>query len=298
MFIVPWLLFPGCGDSKDTTAADSAETDTSDSAVVTGEVSAVEWRLNPDIASVVHVSWEQSAAADVYLEFAIAGEEWASSPVERRDAGAQEELVLGVPFDADFTFRVVADFGSGPVSSGDIAARTGPLPETLPLPDLHTTVPEAWDPANRWLLFSVSASDEGFDSSGTWKVILDRQARVVWAHLTPDAHRTLFMQTSQDRSAILWDENTFWTDFDEGAGSEVHRSRIDGTLVETVPTAGQHHTFIELPDGTIAWGAIDEARDVVKERALRSTIGEQVHYFCSEDCRDKYRAAQGGRRSA
>jgi YHS domain-containing protein len=36
---------------------------------------------------------------------------------------------------------------------------------------------------------------------------------------------------------------------------------------------------------------------VVKERALRTTIGEQVHYFCSEDCRDKYRAAQG-RRSA
>lgn len=37
---------------------------------------------------------------------------------------------------------------------------------------------------------------------------------------------------------------------------------------------------------------------VVKERAIRATVGDQLHYFCSDDCRDKFRAANGGRRSA
>ncbi len=37
---------------------------------------------------------------------------------------------------------------------------------------------------------------------------------------------------------------------------------------------------------------------VVRERALRATIGDELHYFCSDECREKFRAAHGGRRSA
>jgi hypothetical protein len=160
------------------------------------------------------------------------------------------------------------------VATGDEAAATGPLPESVPLPDLHLATPEAWDAADRWLLVGVSIEDSGFDSEGFWKLILDRQARVVWAHATPDDHRTMFMQVSQDQTAILWDESTFWSDFDDGAGSVVHRSLIDGTLVESIPVPGEHHTFIELPDRTIAWGGVDENRELVRERAPDGTIRE------------------------
>ena len=36
------------------------------------------------------------------------------------------------------------------------------------------------------------------------------------------------------------------------------RFDIEGTLVESIPTPGAHHPFTELPDGSLAWGAIDE----------------------------------------
>lgn len=35
---------------------------------------------------------------------------------------------------------------------------------------------------------------------------------------------------------------------------------------------------------------------VVKERAVRATIGDQVYFFCSDDCREKFRLARGGSR--
>ena len=54
-----------------------------------------------------------------------------------------------------------------------------------------------------------------------------------------------------------WDQQTFWPEWDEGAGSRVHRWKIDGTAVETVATPGLHHAFTELADETLVWGAAD-----------------------------------------
>jgi len=61
------------------------------------------------------------------------------------------------------------------------------------------------------------------------------------------------MQPSRDGTHILWDENTFWSDNDLGAGSQVHRMTIDGNIFETIPTPGLHQPFTELDDNVLVW---------------------------------------------
>jgi hypothetical protein len=96
----------------------------------------------------------------------------------------------------------------------------------------------------------------------------------VWAHETPNERRTLYMQTSYDGADILWDENSYWTDFDDGAASVVHRMKLDAVVTETVPTPGLHHTFLELSGGAIVWGGRVDGRETVQEVAADGTVRE------------------------
>ena len=84
---------------------------------------------------------------------------------------------------------------------------------------------------------------------------MDRQARLVWALVTPENHWTIYMRQSYDGDDILWDQATYWADYDSGTGSQVHRMKIDGTIVQSYATPGLHHAFTERADGTLVWGA-------------------------------------------
>ncbi len=283
------LLLLAC-TPKDPAVVDSGSPDggSSDGGTPDGgtpdELSAITWRVNETVGSVLHVSWQQPSAATSWLEFQIEGEEWRQSPPRDREAGLQEELILGVPYDTTILFRVVA----GEETSEDQAATTDPLPAGAPVPSLLLAEPSAWGEEDRWLLLGISKSNDGFESAGFFKYILDRQGRIVWAHETPDGLRTMYMQPSQDGSELLWDQTTFWTTFDEGAASVVYRWKIDGTVLETIPTPGLHHTFRQMPDGTLAWGGFDGTDEVLRERAPDGSV--RVVWNCSE-----YWAAMGSR---
>jgi len=272
------------GDTTDTggttdTAADTADEPTTDD---TGgstsgpddtaptwdevQVSDVTWTLNPDIAAIIHVSWQQDAAADAWVEFRLDGEDWRASPRERREVGAQEVLLLGVPYDSDVTFRVVNDFGDGPLTTDELTAHTDLLPEDTPVPVLNVADADRWDPDSAWLLIGLSGGGSGWNADIFWRLIVDRQGRIVWAQETPNDYRTFYMQPSYDGSAILWEENTFWTDFDEGLGTIAHRMTIDGTITETFDLSGMHHAFLELAGGVMLWSGFDGEHEVIRER--------------------------------
>jgi hypothetical protein len=85
-----------------------------------------------------------------------------------------------------------------------------------------------------------------------------RPTLVVWAQPSEQGRTSLHTQLSADGSQILIDQNSFWSIFDYGAAATVDRFDIEGTLIESIPTPGAHHPFTELPDGSLAWGAINE----------------------------------------
>ncbi len=222
----------------------------------TVQVSDVAWRLDDRIASIVVVSWTQDVAATAYLEFRTDDGPWRTSRRRTVDPGPATELLLGVPFDVDLTFRVVNDFGDGPLATEEIAATTGHQPDGLPEPSLLRKDPTRWEPSGRFLLGSIAEAEGTWDPGTYWRFILDRQGRYVWAQQVPDEHWSIYVQVSRDGRDILWDDATYWKEIvDMGPDGRVLRTKIDGTVVETYPTPHLQHAFVELPDGSIVWGA-------------------------------------------
>jgi hypothetical protein len=112
---------------------------------------------------------------------------------------------------------------------------------------------EKWLSSGNYYLGSMTESGgNNWNGNRFWTFIIDRKGRVVWANLTPDRHWTLFAQVSVSGDHILWDEQTYWSDYDNGQGSTVHRTYLDEEIDE-VGTPGLQHSFNQLPDETLSW---------------------------------------------
>lgn len=267
--ILPLLLACACtgGDASTRNTDDDRRDTAADVADDTGEaaaeqaISAVSWETHDEIGAIVRVQWTQAIDGDVFISYGLDGEDALVTPTRAYSAGSNEALLLGVPYDSALTFQIVA----GEATSAVTDAQTDSLPDTAPVPDLNASTPGAWQDDDRWLLIGVSAGGDGWSTDGFWKLILDRAGRIVWAHPTPGRDRTFYMQPSPDGADILWDEDSFWSDFDKGKTSVVHRMKIDGTVTETIPMPGMHHAFLALPDGSFLWGGKTKGREVLNE---------------------------------
>ena len=246
----------------DDSAADDDVGD--DDSAGAGPISAVSWRLHDELETLVYVSWEQGVDAEGYVEYRFEGDEWLRTPAASLTPGPHEQLLLGIPYETDVFFRVVNDDGA--VTSDDLVATTGAWPDGLPQPYLVTSAPGQYEPTGKYLLGSINQLDGGWVGGHYWKFILDRQGRVVWAHLTPDENWTIYLRVSYDGDDILWDEFTYWSAWDDGEGSQVHRIKIDGSVVQTYATPGGHHAFTELADGSLVWGAATWDSETLQRR--------------------------------
>ena len=261
-FVLPLFLMPACGD-KDTAAGFS-------------DLSA---RVHDDIGSLVLVSWTQSAADAVTVEYSFDEGEWLTTPAVSVEAGASgEALLLGVPYGMTVTWRLVGASGE---ESEALRITTDDVPSQLPPPTVVLSDPTLQH-SDGYLLGSINASGGGWAGGDFWKFILDREGRYVWAHLTPDEHWSIFLRQSHDGSEILWDEATYWSSFKgEGEDGQVHRMKIDGTITASIPTPGLHHAFVELDDGRLAWG--DASSGWFENLVEYSTAGDiEVIWSCED----------------
>ncbi len=252
--MIPFLLLTlACtSNGKDTT--DTGETTSPDGGTADGGttdglvgLSALSAELDPTIGSLVRVSWTQAGSGPVALEYQLDGA-WVAAPVQTREAGPQELLIPGIPFDHDTAIRVTADG----VLSEELALRTAELPPSIPELSLLTTDPTSYDPSVAYLLLSLNQTGTHYNGPW-WTLIVDRQGRVVWALETPDSYSTLWAQPARDGRSLLIDHNSFWTLFDRAATSRIMRIGFDGSELEQFDTPGMGHAFVELPDGRIAW---------------------------------------------
>jgi hypothetical protein len=244
------------------------------------QIEGLDWELVEGYESVVRVTWEQLEPAAVWIEFSVDEDIWRTSPLRTVDAGPVEELLLGVPFESEVAFVVFNDFGEGPLVTEAVTATTGAPPDGLNEPALGWSDSDAIDPSMQYVVTGAS------DIRG-WTLIFDRQARVVWARQTPGLNATLHTRVSYDGADLLIDHNTYWATFDDGAGSQIVRMKIDGTEVAVYDTPGLHHPFTELQDGTLVWGAADGLNETLQKLTPE---GEQTQIW---DCAD-FQAEAGG----
>ena len=213
------------------------------------------WRLNEDIGSLVYVNWKQRASATGWVEYSFDDGVWLSTPPEELGPGTHEALLLGVPYGTDVTWRVVTDDGSGPVTAEELVATTEDLPSDAPVAAVRIADPDRWEPTGAYLFTSVG------DYGELWRVIVDRQGRLVWAQELNNRSMTYYVRLAYNGRDLLWDQIHYAT-----RKEFVVRAKIDGTVIEAIETPGLHHAFTELPDGTLYWGSNGGAHETLERR--------------------------------
>lgn len=215
------------------------------------EISELSWSLHDEVEAMVWVSWAQDQSGQVRVEYSFENDEWHQTREKLGTAGRNQVLVVGVPFGTTASWRVVSE--GGVTVEGD-PFTTGDVPSDLPLASVEVLEEDKLLPTGKYLLSSINADRGGWTGGDYWTFIVDRKGRPVWASLAPNRHWTIFAQVALSGDHILWDEATYWSDWDSGAGSTVHRTYLDQEI-EEIATPGLHHAFVQLPDDTLAWGS-------------------------------------------
>jgi len=231
----------------------------------TGSMEAVpsEVYLGPVIAS-----WNQPEAADVRVEYLVDGD-WRSTPTRSVDRGDVSVTVLGVPLGSSTPWRVVIDNEEGHlVQDAPSPILATPLPSAFP--ELTIEVPDALERSD-YVLTSVNEEGCGWCSGPYWTFIADRQGEIVWATRTSVGEWTLFAQLSVGGDHLLYDIVR------TSGVSQAVRTYLDEPI-EQIPMPGHHHGFVELPDGTLAWGRHDNGTliETIAERAPGSDAIRRV----------------------
>lgn len=240
--------------------------------------------VDPEVGSILRASWEQPGG-QARLRFRVAGEEWREAPTPEPGEGERRAALVGLPYGAE----VEAELWLDEALSASAKAWTDPLPDGAPQPAFVEGDPTAWDPQTPFLLLSLA--HEGL---GSWVLVLDRQGRTVWARKNPNLRVALHPRVSREGSHLLIDENSYWGSFDQGADSRLLRMRLDGSELEELRTPGLHHPFVDLPDGSILYAAMDRTSETLVRRwpdgrletvwdckSLLATLGESG--FCGSN---------------
>jgi hypothetical protein len=246
-----------------------------------GDIRELTWRLHDDMESLVWASWTQDVGGSTHVEFSHDGVAWHSTPTWELEAGSYEKLLVGIPFENTADWRVIVD--------GEYAAgreiTTGDLPDGWPKPTVEAAEPDAWYPQGNYLLTSINEDSGGWMSGTYWTFIIDREGNCLWAQYAPQRHWTLFVQVAQSGDHFLWDEATYWSNWDNGAGSTVHHAYLDREIKETW-TPGLHHAFVQLPDETLVWGSqYHGGGEALVEKAVDAAEDDDgdVIWTCDDD---------------
>jgi hypothetical protein len=263
-----------CGDD---TTAHIEITETDANAI---SISNLDTNVSSFVSSVATVSWTQSSAWRVHVEYTFENNEWHSTPSFTAKSGSNEQIVVGVPFNYDVAWRVVIEDGGSVTEGPDY--RTGNLDNDVPRPDVLVSRPSEWLPEGNFLLSTINEQTGGWTSGDYWTFILDRKGRYVWAHKAPDRNWSLFAQTSLDGCNVLWDESTLWSQWDDGASSSIHRTYLDEE-VEQYNTPGLHHAWVQIDDDNIAWGSQDHGGKEALVESEWDSNSEHIIWTCQED---------------
>ncbi len=261
---VPWT---GCPTDDD---------DDDDATGAAPVISDVEAEVSEAVTMVVTVRWTTDVPSTGHVEFGVGDDLSLSTPAETGAATDHEAVLLGLPADADASYRVVAE-ADGAVAEGELSTiTTGPLPPELPNPTVTGSGHDGYMAVP--LLGSVSAA-----------TILDADGRIVWFRLYEGELDLFRVRLSHDGSSVLF--NAADVSDEPSAETEIVRVALDGSSVTGVTIPWLAHDFVELPDGTLTAIALDirevDGEDVRGDKLVEvAPDGTQTEIWSTFDCWD------------
>jgi len=208
-------------------------------------VDAISAQISDRVPTVVRVSWTTSGPADTWVEYSGDGGTTLSTPVSPAPGGSQEALLLGLRAGAEVTYRVVAEAGGQRAESEPVTITTGALPPEAPV--AVATAPT--DAASGAPYLAGITTQTGWTDMVLF--VVDRSGEIVWYLPCEPDRFSMVLRTSQDGTRLLY--NDIW--IADAERSEVHWVGMDGEIRRSWPTPGMHHPFVDLADGSVAWGA-------------------------------------------
>jgi hypothetical protein len=207
-----------------------------------------------EIATVATVAWNAREPAMTRVQYGVGALD--RSVAERRtEAGTVSVDLYGVPPLQTVRYRVESegvDSGRIRACEGEIDTRNVPVS----LPSLEITVDETAgepDPATPYLVGAMWST-----SSASFAFSIDRAGQWLWYREYPiglQPFEVLLATDSQQPGDGLL-VNEYSSDHGQDLG-QVRRLSWSGAELDAQQIEGGHHMFAQLPDGTLAWLAID-----------------------------------------
>ncbi|MBN1336504.1 MAG: aryl-sulfate sulfotransferase [Deltaproteobacteria bacterium] len=222
----------------------------------------VEATVDPDVPSIVRLTWSTDQPGRSWVEFASPGEDVQRTPAGPDGLTEHEVVLLGLPFLAEAEWRAVTEVdGRALEASGTV--ETGGMPATFP--DVRQTAWEVHETAPERFFAGTFLASSGL-------FVFDREAGYRWFH-TFDGHQLPEFEISHQGTLLF---NSFLTDHTVDSG-ELHEISWDGEIDDERPLVMGHHSFFEMPSGDIAYVAADvrDWYDPTLEETI-SVVGDQI----------------------
>ncbi|MEC7987277.1 MAG: aryl-sulfate sulfotransferase [Myxococcota bacterium] len=228
------LIFIACQGSK---IEDSANT-----ATQVGSLTA-EASISEEIPTVVNLDLTLSESGQIRVEAFFDDESVQTKPVLLPSPGTVRVPILGIPQQKDVEIEISAQTDTNSYQS-TLNIRTGSFPISAPSMDVYPYR----DDISGYFLGTIFGPPERL-------VIFDMQGRILWQiQQFDDNHGGIDSRLSQDKKSIYF--NRFSKDKNVDGG-HIHELALDGTPIRQIETPMAHHTFTELPDGTLTYIALD-----------------------------------------
>lgn len=202
-------------------------------------------RVNPDVATVVDLSWSTETSAASWVEYGTV----VDAPTFRVEAGSStghEAHLLGLPPLTTVYFRAFSEVDGEELScAGEVT--TNNVPSTIPAIDAE--VVDASLVSDAPYVLGTQMNNRVCNL-----FLMDREGTVLWYEEGPDAEVFMASYLARDGSRVL--HNVFDANFSEDI-AEIRSVYLDGSEGTPVRTPMGHHAFQELPDGTIAYTYMD-----------------------------------------
>lgn len=189
--------------------------------------------VDPDIATVVHVTWTTPTETVGHVEFGTSDGYGYTSPTETTSSTDHKATLYGLTADTECHFIVVAD----DATSEDQTITTDPMPGDVPTFD--ETMPIS-DPDVAPLLLTTTT--DLTDADHSWVLLLTPAGQVVW-YMQADGVAVSARPMGDGSGVYFISENP-----KDAEANRLVLAKYDGRVQEiTIPHS--HHDAIEGPDG-------------------------------------------------
>ncbi|MFH1468928.1 MAG: aryl-sulfate sulfotransferase [Pseudomonadota bacterium] len=222
--------------------------------------------LDEEAPMVVRLAWTTPEPGKGWAEFGLNADDLGMrTSTEPEDTTEHSLTLLGAPPLADVYFRAVTETGSEELEArGTI--RTEGLPAELP--DFVVTVDEPEKQAP--LPYILGTAFGGMPAV----YVVDRQAHWLWYKQVDRDKNPIQLAFEEGTGHVLF--NSFLTDHGED-DSNITRVSFDRRVDEDMHTPYGHHSFTQLPDGSLAYLSIDVRDfDVFDTGEPISVVGDAV----------------------